>query len=233
VHKAAVLEKHGGILLCSESASINLLTPAKGHQQVIQMSARLVAALFLSMLLVSCAQPEESKPFMQQSTPPKPVQHKKPPQPESKPAPILVQSVVQTTQEINVAVVVPPQSPQPKPAPTAPSQESLLREEDMRSFGMLNPLEQLNALSIARRLSSGQGPPLSKEEYQFARGLPFLRRHLDAWAKQRAATSPHYLEIQRLAEQAHPVPSKTVPVHSYIRKDGTHVQGHHRSPPHR
>jgi len=71
--------------------------------------------------------------------------------------------------------------------------------ENAEAFGILDPLERLSARNIARRLGQGQGAGLSGEELQFAKGLPFLRQQVEAFATQQAQQSPIFQEINQLA----------------------------------
>jgi len=75
--------------------------------------------------------------------------------------------------------------------------------EDARAFGMLGPMEQIRVRNLLRRLADGGGPS-TVEELEFAKRLPFLRRHLDAWAEQRAFKSPIYKEVKELTEKINP-----------------------------
>jgi len=169
------------------------------------MATRLVITLLLSVLLASCTQEQESAPVVKKPVSTKPVQTKYPisAQMRSKPAaPIHVQPVIQSHQEINLAVAVSVQAPAPPPAPPSlsPAQlKALQDEEDMRTFAMLSGLEKLNAVNIARRLNAGQGHSLCREELEWAQTVPFLRRQIDTWVQQQSATSPLYKEMQRLA----------------------------------
>lgn len=82
-------------------------------------------------------------------------------------------------------------------------QREQLKEQQQAAteFGLLSPLEQVNARRVARALSEGRGGGLTAEELRFGGGLSALRPAVEQFTQQRAQASPIFQEILRLRPQ--------------------------------